>query len=34
MLLMIGYWYANREADPVLPQTAEALLQPYRAYGL
>lgn len=34
MLLMIGYWYVNREADPVLPQTAEALLQPYRAYGL
>ncbi|MGL4926519.1 MAG: head-tail connector protein [Plesiomonas shigelloides] len=34
MLLMIGYWYANREAGPVFPQAAEALLQPYRAYGL
>ncbi|MFL1908392.1 head-tail connector protein [Plesiomonas shigelloides] len=34
MLQMIGYWYANREADPVSYQSIEELLRPYRAHGL
>lgn len=40
MLLLIGHWYANREAAIVgasaskLPLAVESLLQPYRIYGL
>lgn len=40
MLLLIGHWYANRETvivgDTVaeVPFAVEALLQPYRIYGL
>lgn len=40
MLLLIGYWYENREAVVVgdtavtVPFAVEALLQPYRIYGL
>ncbi|EFE93957.1 head-tail connector protein [Serratia odorifera] len=40
MLLCIGHWYANREAAVVgasaskLPLAVDALLQPYRIYGL
>lgn len=40
MLLCIGHWYANREGVVVgqvgtaLPLAVEALLQPYRIYGL
>ncbi|WOU51616.1 head-tail connector protein [Citrobacter portucalensis] len=40
MLLMIGHWYANRESVVVgqtvaeVPFAVEALLQPYRIYGV
>lgn len=40
MLLLIGHWYANRETVVVgdavaeVPFAVEALLQPYRIYGL
>ncbi|VAG26299.1 phage protein DNA packaging protein [Enterobacter ludwigii] len=40
MLLMIGHWYANRETVSVgqtvaeVPFAVEALLQPYRIYGV
>ncbi|MBZ3803275.1 head-tail connector protein [Leclercia adecarboxylata] len=40
MLLLIGHWYANREAVNVgnvtsaLAFSTEALLQPYRIYGV
>jgi len=40
MLLLIGHWYANRETVNVgnitseMPFATEALLQPYRIYGL
>lgn len=40
MLLLIGHWYSNREAVGVgvsvteVPFAVEALLQPYRIYGL
>lgn len=40
MLLLIGHWYENREAAIVgqtvtsMPLAVEALLQPYRIYGL
>lgn len=40
MLLMIGHWYANREAVVIGSNTSEvplavnALLQPYRIYGV
>ncbi|WP_338494289.1 head-tail connector protein [Erwinia aphidicola] len=40
MLLLIGHWYANRETVGVgvstteVPFAVEALLQPYRIYGL
>ena len=40
MLLLIGHWYANRESVVVgetaaqVPFAVEALLQPYRIYGL
>ncbi len=40
MLLCIGNWYANREAAVIgdtaveLPLAVDALLQPYRMYGL
>ncbi|MTC72297.1 head-tail connector protein [Providencia sp. wls1914] len=40
MLLLIGQWYENREATNIgnitsaLPFATEALLQPYRIYGL
>jgi len=40
MLLMIGHWYANREAVNIgnitseIPLAVEALLQPHRIYGL
>ncbi|MGY6355676.1 head-tail connector protein [Citrobacter amalonaticus] len=40
MLLLIGHWYANREAVNIgnitteIPFAVEALLQPYRIYGL
>lgn len=40
MLLLIGHWFANREAVSVgatantMPLAVEALLQPYRVYGL
>jgi len=40
MLLLIGHWYANREAvvsgstAAELPLAVEALLQPWRIYGV
>ncbi|EAA9217018.1 phage gp6-like head-tail connector protein [Salmonella enterica] len=40
MLLLIGHWYANRESVSVgqtvaeVPFAVEALLQPYRIYGV
>ncbi|EKO4983783.1 phage gp6-like head-tail connector protein [Escherichia coli] len=40
MLLLIGHWYANREAVNIgnittaVPFAIEALLQPYRIYGV
>ena len=40
MLLMIGHWYANREAVVIgtitseVPLAVNALLQPYRIYGV
>ncbi|EKY1998611.1 phage gp6-like head-tail connector protein [Cronobacter sakazakii] len=40
MLMLIGHWYANREAVNVgnvtsaLALSTEALLQPYRVYGV
>lgn len=39
MLLLIGHWYANREAASSgglteTPFAVEALLQPYRIYGV
>lgn len=40
MLLLVGHWYANREAVVVgaasapLDFAVESLLQPYRIYGL
>ncbi|PTA87460.1 hypothetical protein CWM66_26390 [Kosakonia sp. H7A] len=40
MLLLIGHWYANREAVNIsnitseIPLATEALLQPHRIYGL
>ncbi|HEJ8017757.1 TPA: phage gp6-like head-tail connector protein [Serratia marcescens] len=40
MLLLIGHWYANRETVNIgnitseLPFATQALLQPYRIYGL
>lgn len=40
MLLLIGHWYANRESVAVgqtvaeVPFAVEALLQPYRIYGV
>lgn len=40
MLLLIGHWYANREAVVVgaspsaVPMAVESLLQPYRIYGI
>lgn len=40
MLLLIGHWYANRESVVIgetvtqAPLAVEALLQPYRIYGL
>jgi len=39
MLLLIGHWYANREAVSVggpveTPLAVDSLLQPYRIYGL
>lgn len=40
MLLLVGHWYANREAvvsgntPAELPLAVEALLQPYRIYGV
>lgn len=40
MLLLIGHWYANREAVNIgnittaVPFAVEALLQPYRIYGV
>ncbi|MFI3308931.1 head-tail connector protein [Ewingella allii] len=40
MLLCIGHWYANREGVVIgetavnLPLAVQALLQPYRIYGL
>ncbi|XBS71154.1 head-tail connector protein [Acerihabitans sp. KWT182] len=40
MLLCIGNWYANREVSVIgdtaveLPLAVDALLQPYRIYGL
>ncbi len=40
MLLLIGHWYANRETVSVgqtvaeAPFAVEALLQPYRIYGV
>lgn len=40
MLLLIGHWYANREAVNIgnitsaVPFAVEALLQPYRIYGM
>lgn len=40
MLLLIGHWFANREAVSVgvnaseVPLAVEALLQPHRIYGL
>ncbi|MBY5942774.1 head-tail connector protein [Halomonas sp. DP5N14-9] len=40
MLLLIGHWYENREAVVVgtitseVPMAVEALIQPYRIYGV
>ena len=40
MLLLIGHWYENRETVSVgqaatdIPFTVEALLQPYKIYGI
>ncbi|HFS7074846.1 TPA: head-tail connector protein, partial [Enterobacter hormaechei] len=40
MLLLIGHWYANRESVAIgqtvaeVPLAVEALLQPYRIYGV
>ncbi|WP_407906778.1 head-tail connector protein [Escherichia coli] len=40
ILLLTGHWYANREVvntgniTTALPFTVEALLQPYRIYGV
>ncbi|MCU5775226.1 head-tail connector protein [Winslowiella arboricola] len=40
MLLLIGHWYSNREAVVIgqatseVPFAVEALLQPYRIYGV
>ncbi|HBX8260394.1 MULTISPECIES: head-tail connector protein [Klebsiella pneumoniae complex] len=40
MLLLIGHWYANRESVNIgsitseIPFATEALLQPYRIYGI
>lgn len=39
MLLLIGHWFANREAVTAnsaseVPLAVEALLQPYRIYGV
>lgn len=40
VLLLVGHWYENREASvtgvsvSTLPLAVEALLQPYRIYGL
>lgn len=40
MLLLIGHWYSNREAVNIgnittaVPFAVEALLQPYRIYGV
>lgn len=40
MLLLVGHWYSNREAVNIgnitseVPLAVEALLQPYRIYGL
>ncbi len=40
MLLLIGHWYANREAVNIgnitssIPFAVESLLQPHRIYGL
>ncbi len=40
MLLLVGHWYANRETVSVgqtvaeVPFAVEALLQPYRIYGV
>lgn len=40
MLLLVGHWYANREGVVIgaitaeVPMAVEALLQPYRIYGL
>ncbi|MDU7389335.1 head-tail connector protein [Atlantibacter hermannii] len=39
MLLLIGHWYENREATTpgqimALPFAVDALLQPYRIYGM
>lgn len=40
MLLLIGHWYANRESVAIgqtvaeVPFAVEALLQPYRIYGV
>ncbi|KKY78708.1 phage protein [Enterobacter cloacae] len=40
MLLLIGHWYANREAVNIgnittaVPLAVESLLQPYRIYGV
>ncbi|HGJ5856244.1 head-tail connector protein [Arsenophonus nasoniae] len=40
MLLLIGHWYANREAVVIgesattMPLAVEELLQPYKVYGL
>jgi len=39
-LLLVGHWYSNREAVNIgnitseVPLAVEALLQPYRIYGL
>lgn len=40
MLLLIGHWYANRESVNIgnitseIPFATEALLQPYKIYGI
>lgn len=40
MLLLVGHWFANREAVSVdaaantVPLAVDALLQPYRIYGV
>lgn len=39
ILLLVGHWYANREAvsdknTSEMPLAVDALLQPYRIYGL